>query len=253
MLYGLYVSAAGMQAQEYRLSVHANNLANANTTGFKRDLAMIQQRRNPVEEIGSLGAFRDGVRAKQGGGVLAHPTVMDLTQSTLQQTGSPFDAAIEGSGFFVVKGEGEKFLLTRDGRFVRNAQGVLASSVTGRPVLDAEMKEIPLDAGMPVEISSKGEVKQGGTAVAQLAVMNPHARDLVKLGGTMMAIRDGAALKPATVDTKIRQGFLEASGVDPMVEMVNLLEGQRAFEANARMISYQDQTLQQLNLIGRIA
>jgi flagellar basal-body rod protein FlgF len=79
------------------------------------------------------------------------------------------------------------------------------------------------------------------------------ARHIMKLGHDVMTVTGPDALVPASPDTRVLQGQLEASAVDPMVEMVNMLEGQRAFEANARMISYQDSTMAQLNMVGRVA
>lgn len=255
MLYGLYMSAGGLQMQEYRQSVLANNLANAQTVGFKRDLAMAQARLNPAAEIPELAGYRQGIRGQQGGGVWALPTGIDLSQGSLQKTDSDFDVAIDGAGFFMVQGANpSEEALTRDGRFLINDQGLLAMAATGRPVLGADGKPIKLERNQNIIISTRGEIEQNGTVVGQLAVMNvKNAGDLQKLGSNLLAVREGSSMQPATVATQIRQGYIEESGVDPMTEMVQMLEGQRAFEANAKMIQYQDQMLGMLNGVGKIA
>src|SRR4051794_8448516 len=124
MLYGLYLSASGLQAQEIRQSVITNNLANANTTGFKRDLATVLARPNPAYEDPTLSQYRHSLLGKQGGGVFVQGGGVDLTQSSLLQTGKPTDLALEGRGFFTLKGDKEgETALTRDGRFLIDSNG----------------------------------------------------------------------------------------------------------------------------------
>jgi flagellar basal body rod protein FlgG len=260
MLYGLYLSASGLQAQEKRQSVITNNLANANTTGFKRDLAVVQARANAAYEDPRMSQYRHGILGKQGGGVLVHGAGVDLTQSTLLRTGNPTDLALEGRGFFVLQGENDgQTALTRDGRFLVSSEGTLVSSTSGRPVLNSEGAAIKLDPALPVVVDATGRLTQSDAsgqdiASAQLKLTDvADARRVVKLGRNMMTVDDPKALQDISPSTIVRSGHLEQSGVDPVVEMVNMMEGQRIFDANAKMISYQDQTLQQLNTIGRIA
>jgi flagellar basal body rod protein FlgG len=263
MLYGLYLSASGLQAQELRQNVITNNLANANTTGFKRDLAVIQARANPAYEDPTMAQYRNSLLAKQGGGVIVQGAGVDLTQASLVRTGNPTDVALEGRGFFVVKGEGrgsdDQTALTRDGRFMINSQGTLVAATSGRPVLDTEGQAITLDPTLRTTIDATGEVSQSApnaapAVVAQLKLADvTDPRHVIKLGQNLMTVDDPKALRDISPSTTLRSGYLEQSGVDPVVEMVNMMEGQRVFDANAKMISLQDQTLQQLNTIGRIA
>jgi flagellar basal body rod protein FlgG len=198
--------------------------------------------------------YRRGVLGKQGGGVVVQGAGVDLTQATLLRTGNATDLALEGKGFFVVKGDQEgQPALTRDGRFLVNPQGNLVTANAGRPVLDAEGKEIKLDPALPVIVGANGRISQGDTNV-QLKLQDvTDPRRVVKLGGNLMTVDDPKDLKDISPNTIVRSGHLEQSGVDPIVEMVQMMEGQRIFDANAKMISYHDQTLQQLNTIGRIA
>jgi flagellar basal body rod protein FlgG len=260
MLYGLYLSASGLQAQELRQNVITNNLANANTAGFKRDLATIQARANPAYEDPTMAQYRNSLLAKQGGGVTVHGGGVDLTQASLVRTGNPTDVALEGRGFFVLKGENEnQTALTRDGRFLIDNQGTLVSATSGRPVLSADGQPITLDPSLQTTINSSGEVSQAApnvapAVVAQLKLADvSDPRHVVKLGQNLMTVDDPKALQDVNPGTTVRSGYIEQSGVDPVIEMVNMMEGQRIFDANAKMISLQDQTLQQLNTIGRIA
>jgi len=255
MLYGLYLSAAGMQAQEYRQNVTANNLANAQTTGFKRDLAMVQSRLEATHEDPGMLQYRVPVLSQQGGGVLAMPTMMDMSQGMLLATHSPTDVALKGSGFFTLQGDktGEPFL-TRDGHFAIDSEGTLVASATSRAVLGADGNPIKLaNPSLPISIDDRGQLQQAGATVATLGLTDVKDPDaLKKIGGNLFSV-DAEAMTPADPATQVKQQFLESSGVDPVVEMTNMMQNQRAYEANAKMITYQDTTLQLINTVGRIA
>jgi flagellar basal-body rod protein FlgF len=253
MLYGLYLSTAGMQAEDYRQSVFTNNLANSRTPGFKRDLAAIMARQDAAYEDPQMAGFRVPVLSQQGGGVFAAPTRMDLSQGVLEPSSNKLDVALKGPGFFMVKGDGNQTMLTRDGRFLLNKDNQL-STQDGQQVLDDSGSPITLNPNASITILADGQITQDGTKVAELGLRNvadPLA--LQKIGSNLLAVRGGGTLEPVNADTAVKQGYTEASGVDPIVEMVNMMEGQRAFEANARMITFQDQTLQQINAMGRLA
>lgn len=254
MLYGLYISAAGLQSQEYRQNVTANNLANANTVGFKRDLAQAQARLNPARETSAFQSSDALLKQAPSGGVWSLPTGIDLSQSPLEQTNDPKDVALAGPGFFMIQGpSSEEKLLTRDGRFAINDTGHLTMASNGQQVLDIHENPIKLDPSKTFTISTHGEISQGAAPVAQLAVMNvANSGDLEKRGNSLLALKAGKSLQPTTVATQVLQGKIESSGVNPMIEMVSMLEGQRHFEANTKMIQYQDQTLQLLNSVGKV-
>jgi flagellar basal-body rod protein FlgF len=255
MLSGLYISAAGLQAQEVRQEVIANNLANAQTTGFKRDLVAMQARlQAPEEDVRMMKYLVPNLR-NQNGGVNAVGVGVDLRQAPVIETKNQTDVALQGAGFFTVKGdkEGEKNL-TRDGQFLINPDGALVTATGGRPVLSADGQPIVLNPQLPVTISRDGTISQGADGGVKLGMVNvKDQKDLVKLGGNLMTVSTPESLTDVPAETQVMQFHVEQSGVDPVVELVNMMEGQRAFEANAKMISYQDTTLSELNTIGKVA
>ncbi|HVS72420.1 MAG TPA: flagellar hook-basal body protein [Phycisphaerae bacterium] len=253
MLYGLYLSAAGLQAQEAKQAVISNNMANAETAGFKRDLAVMRSRLNEVHENGLMAAYRTPILEDEGGGVTIGSSV-DLSQGELKQTGNATDVALVGKGFFTVQGKdaGQK-LLTRDGRFLVNNDGNLVT-LDGRAVLGTDGNPVQIKGTGPITIDGTGTISQGGAVVAKLGLADVNdPRQLVKIGDNLLAADDPQALRDVPAKTVVRQGRIESSGVDPMAEMVNMMEGQRAFDANAKMISYQDTMLQEVNTIGKVA
>jgi flagellar basal-body rod protein FlgF len=254
-LYGLYLSAAGLQAQERKQEVITNNLANANVNGFKRDLAVVRARANATYEDPTMRQYRVPVLENQGGGVLLQGGGVDLSQAPLQKSSNPKDLALDGRGFFVLKGDADnKPILTRDGSFVINKDGFLVQGSSNRPVISTNGEPIALNSALPFTVDEAGKVSQGEAASVQLKLVDvTDPRHLVKLGENVMTVDDEKAIKPASPTTMVRQGSLELSGVNPMIEMVNMMAGQRVFDANAKLISLQDTTLQQLNTIGRLA
>ena len=258
MNYGLYVSAGGMRAQEARQAVVTNNLANSKTVGFKRDLAMIQARANAAYEDPRMRGYRMPPFSDQGGGVTLQSGGIDLTQGMLETSRSATDVALQGRGFFTVGGKGSEThggkLLTRDGRFLKAADGSLVTADGGRPVLDDAGQPIVLNPNLGVTIDENGVIRQGEGAGVKLGVVDvKDPRKIVKLGQNLLTTSEAADVVEAKSDTQVLQYHTEASSVDPTAEIVNIMEGMRAFEANARMISYTDQTMSQLNTVGRVA
>lgn len=254
MINGLYISAMGLQVQEYRQAVTANNLANAQTAGFKRAIANVQARANAAQEDPAMRRLGVASLQQLNGGVWAQPTSLDLRQGTLDTTRNPLDLALDGPGFFAVQAADGSKLLTRDGKFTLNVEGDLITANDGKKVLDADGTPIRLNPALQIEVNGAGEVRQDGSTVAILGVVNVENPQAIEpAGSNAMRLRDGASAKQIAGGTQVRQGCLEQSGVDAVNEMVSMIECQRAFEANARLISMQDQMLQQINSIGRIA
>jgi flagellar hook-basal body protein len=146
MLYGLYLSATGVMTNSYRQDVIANNLANAQTVGFKKDLTLFKERPTASEESPAHADWTDPLMDKMGGGTFAMPISVDTTQGELQHTGSNLDTAIDGDGYFAVDANGKQ-RLTRNGEFLIDRDGnlVLADG-RGEKVLDPSGKPIQLDS-----------------------------------------------------------------------------------------------------------
>jgi len=128
MLYGLYLSATGVITSAYRQDLIANNMANSETVGFKRDLATFQQRPAADQENPLSAQFGSSLLDKIGGGILASPTQIDTSQGTIEPDGNNMDAAIMGSGYFQVATADGQTRLTRDGRFKIDQSSRLALS-----------------------------------------------------------------------------------------------------------------------------
>jgi len=246
MPYGLYLSAEGAQAQSKRLEVLSNNLANVETPGFKRDLAILQAR-YAEETARGYDYHGSGSINDLGGGVTVAGTVSEFGSGALKQTGRPTDMAIEGEGFFVVRRDNQDYL-TRAGDFLLQSNGQLTTQ-EGDEVLSAEGEPVQIDPNLPWYVTSSGEIVQDGSGTA-LAVVRPQSLgDLVKVGDRLFsALADTSLVEDG--QRRVQSGFLEMSGVNPTQAMVELIETSRAFEANVNMMKFQDQTLG--NLVGRL-
>jgi flagellar basal-body rod protein FlgF len=255
MLYGLYLSAAGVMTNSYRQDVIANNLANSETVGFKKDLATFRQRATGTKEMPAEAGYSNPLLDRIGGGTLADPTLVDTSQGDSEETGNPLDAAIQGPGFFAVDDHGTE-RLTRNGQFMINRAGTLIQSGGANlPVLDIAGKPIQLDGTLAsqTEIERDGTIVQGNAPVARLGVVDvPNPTALRNEGATLFSYPDMTAVTAS--NSMVKGEFVEEANVDPATEMAALMDTQRQLEANANMIHYQDATLDKLvNTVGKIS
>lgn len=251
MLYGLYLSATGVITSSHKQDVVANNLANSESAGFKRDVATFQQRLTEAT-VRRRPNLSNPLLEKLGGGIFASPTLMDHRQGDLDSTGNPLDVAIEGDGYFAVRHQGES-RLTRNGQFAVDRKGrLILSNGEGQPVLDPAGRPIQLAPGLPTAIAPDGTITQGGQPAGRIGVFDvPDRRQLFKQGGTLLAHPGQSLVAGAGV---LRSEHVERANVDPATELAALMETQRQLEANANMIRYQDQTLGRLvNEVGKIS
>jgi flagellar basal-body rod protein FlgF len=255
MIYGLYLSATGVVTNAYRQDVIANNLANSETVGFKRDLAMFRQRLPADQEDSSTTpGLSNALLDKIGGGTFAEPTLVDRSDGALRPTDNPADVAITGPGFFTVAGKDNKTFLTRDGRFRLNTAGKLTlMNDQSDPVLDAKGQPIQLDPTSPFSIDSVGNIHQNNQIAGQLGVVDVGQDvHLSKAGDSLLSVPDGTSLTP--INPRLQDSSVEESNVDPATELAQLMDTQRALEANANMIHYQDTTLGELiNTVGKVS
>jgi flagellar basal-body rod protein FlgF len=249
MLYGLYLSAQGAQAQATRLDVLSNNLANAGTTGFKRDLAIFQSNRPYDIENGGF-SNAPGNQSALTGGVTPAKVVTDYSEGPLVHTGGALDVALTGPGFFQVS-DGKQQFLTRKGQFTLSSTGELMLQGSGMHVLSNAGNTINVPAeSARVEIGSDGTLSSVGadgtrTQLARLSTVRPNSdQQLEKVGGSLF--RTDSSVSPTTSDSKLQQGFIEQSGVTPVSEMIDMVQASRMVEANVNMIKYQDDALDRL-------
>ena len=281
MVRGLYTGASGMIAQMKRIDVLSNNLANVNTVSYKKDTTiaksfpeMLIRRINDdgVRElpIGSYDLMP--VMGKMGTGVEINEVYTRHTQGSFKQTENPFDIALEGEGFFCVETEdGERY--TRNGSFLVDRDGWLVTK-HGHRVLgengpvqlkknnfmvdeDGNVYENLEYAEDPLRLVSMEENEWNETVLAdRLKIVEfPKLRYIKKEGDSLYRETEysGEAFVKETERPKVRQGFLEQSNVNPVTEMVNLIEVHRSYEANQRMIQSHDTALgKAVNEVGRV-
>ena len=238
--YGIYISAEGANAQSRRLDVIANNMANAETVGFKQDVPTFMSRYSEAIQQG-LASRNDQSINDIGGGVKVIAVTTDFSPGTYEPTSNPLDFAITGNGFFNIRGDDGKTLLTRAGNLMLNAQGHLVTESQQQPVLDQQGDPIVLSAQLPWTISQEGFITQDGRVKA-LGISQPKSYDeLVKVGNNMF--RPLGKVEPVPLaERSIRQGYLERSASDSVRQMMAMIESTRAFEANSRMIQAHDTT-----------
>ena len=263
----LYTAATGMEAMQTKLDVIANNLANMNTTAFKRDRANFEDllyRDKVYPGIQDSQQIPTPVGVEIGLGTRVQSTQKDYGQGTIEQTGRELDIAIEGPGFLAVTDPlTSSQVYTRAGNLDINANGqlVIGSAQTGR-LLDPPISIPP--GSLAVVISPNGQVQVrapgGGAALTQVgelsmaSFINPDG--LLKVGENLYHATDASGqpqLGPAGQNGLgiFRQGSLEKSNVEPVREMIDLITTQRGFELNSQAIQAGDQILQQIANLRR--
>ena len=242
MNYGLWMSAAGLSTEVHRQDIIANNVANAETAGFKADTAFTIERPAPAQSLG-LATPSAEMLTRLGGGVLANDTMTDYAQGAMVD-GGPLDLAIDGDGFFMVR-DGDSTAYTRDGRFKRDRDGFLVD-IDGRPVLGDRQRPIRLGEG-EVRIATDGtvSVKADGSLeeVGRIGVAAPPRDALRKSGDNLFQVADGARVDVMR-DPRVAQGTYETSNVDPIQSMSELIQSSRSVQAAARFIDFHDRMME---------
>ncbi len=243
MLYGTYLSAAGMALNQTQQDVLANNLANVDTAGFKRDLAVFQERLQAAKQGGNSAFLPQNLKQATGGAFISSVQT-DFTTGALEQTNHNLDLAINGPGFLMVQ-DGDKVRYTRDGRLVV-ADGKLVTEVGGKPVLDDRGREIDIPdvASRDIRINTEGIISAKNQPLGNLGLVNfDHPENIKKIGANLF---DAAGEEPLPVDTPVVPGAVETSTVSPTTEMVEMIKISRNYQLNGNMIALQDQTLGRL-------
>lgn len=238
MYYGLYLSAAGATAQGQKVEVLSNNLANVDTVGFKRELSLLEARDSEAIERGMASR---GSRSLNdiGGGTGLNQTVTDFQVGNFRSTGIETDMALETANSFFVVQHGDQKLLTRAGNFKRSGDGVLQTP-EGDAVLSSDNSPITIEANLPWELLPGGIISQAGNAQELAIVKADKLSSLSKTGQNYFSAPEKSLSPVSAEDRRVRRGFEEKSGVNPIQEMVDLIAAQRAFETNTRMIQNHD-------------
>jgi flagellar basal-body rod protein FlgG len=260
MLRALYSAATGMEAQQMNLDVISNNLANVNTTGFKKseiefeDL-MYQTTKAPGADQGGGNQLPTGIQIGHGSQVVATSRV--FTTGELTQTGEQLDMAINGDGFFQVQQPDGTLAYTRAGSLKTDSSGRITTS-DGLPVLGGFE---PVPAGTTnITISTDGQVTyttaSGNTTFqVQLArFINPNGLSSVGQNLYTETPASGTAELGNPGENgfgQLEQGSLEMSNVQVVQEMVNLIMAQRAYEVNSKAVQAADEMLQTSNNLKR--
>jgi flagellar basal-body rod protein FlgG len=252
MIRALYTSASGMQSQQVNLDVISNNLANVNTTGFKKNKIefqdlLYQTERAAGAEQGNNTQLATGVEVGHGSRVAGTGRI--FTAGDLSKTGEKLDVAINGDGFFEVQLPDGTPAYTRDGAFKLNSAGEFVTSgglkYQGFGAVPAGTTEISISPGGTVTMTGAGGNSTFDIQLTRFA--NPSG--LKSLGGNLFtATGASGAAEIGTPNSNgfgsVEQGYLELSNVKVVEEMVNMIVAQRAYEVNSKSVKAADEMLQ---------
>jgi flagellar basal-body rod protein FlgF len=256
---GMYTAASGALVAQSAVDTIANNLANVNTTGFKRQvlIAQAQPRRDlyrfqtdPSAKAGAPGVPAQVAIGALGNGAQVYDTPADYAQGTIAATGNDLDVALSGPGFFAIRGGNGALRYTRDGEFVRDQNGYLTAQ-NGDRVLGQNGAPIVLPQSGKVGIAADGTISVDGQRYDKLDVVEFADTANLRPEGSNRFVDAGAGARAAT-GTSTLQGSLEKSNADVVRSMVDLISMQRWFDANQKSIQTQDDAVAQaVQTVGR--
>lgn len=267
-LKGVYTALSGAIAQSHKMDTIANNIANVNTPGYKRDELTFQEyltaneKEQSAMNVPRIPASIESFYDMQGGDksyVDLKGTFTDHSQGSLRHTGNRFDVAIEGKGFFeVMTPQGVR--LTRAGNFTLDGNGRLVTK-EGHPVLraggageDPAARVFTLTDSSAIHISDRGEISQGDEQLGQLSLVEVADVDSIqKIGNAMYGFKPNMAAEVTAVERpSVKPGFLEMSNVNIVKEMTDMITTNRVFETTQRAISTYDQMADKVvNTVGK--
>lgn len=263
MVRALYSAASGMNAQQMNIDNIANNLANANTTGFKARRAQFQDLLyqsivQPGAAAGAQSVVPSGLQLGLGTKPVANEVI--LQQGSIQTTGNPLDVVIQGSGFFQIQQANGQLAYTRSGQFQLDKNGNIVTSngdmLMPQISVPAEAQSTTIAQDGTVSFTLPGQVAAQIGGQIQLANF-PNPAGLNSIGSNLLTATDASG--SATVGTPggqeglgtLLQGAIEQSNVSVVEEFINMIVSQRAYEANSKVVQAADQMLQQVNNISR--
>lgn len=255
MVRGLYTAWTGMQNEQKRLDVIANNIANAATTGYKQEGVTSQSFDDVLGiKVRDYSAKTDEVIGTMSLGVKIGEVYTNHTQGSLRSTGNTFDLALDGAGFFTVRVTDtngvDHIRYTRAGNYTITRDGYVTDADGNRLQSEAGDLIVPTDA--TIVFDTDGAVYANGELIDQLTLTDFEDYNyLKKYADTMYEPVEGATEKEAVA--AVRQGFLEQSNVNVVQEMTQMIAITRAYEANQKVIQTMDGTLDQaVNSVGRV-
>jgi flagellar basal-body rod protein FlgG len=245
MLEGLNSAAAGMAAQQQRIDAVSNDLANANTTGYKR--VRVGFRDLVYDQAGRASAQA----ARTGAGAAAVDAGRAFSQGVLQRTEQPWDVAIQGDGFIRVKLSDGRQALTRDGSLHLDGDGRLATS-SGALVQPPLTVPAGTDANA-ITIAGDGTVSAEGRRIGRIELVSVRSPQGLQAAGdnAFVPTPESGAVRAAPASTTLVQGALESSNTDVADAMVAMIESQRAFQLTSKAIQTQDQMWEIANGVKR--
>ncbi len=235
MIKGIYEAGRSLDGKMKSMEIIANNLANVNTTGFKRGI--------PFSEV--INQYGD-VQVK---------SVTDYQQGNSIETKNPLDLYLNGNGLFAVQ-TAHGVELTRSGKFTISDDGYLADE-HGNHVLGRN-GEINLDEKMfgnkqSITIAKDGEIKIGDTPIDKLLITRlDKSRDIEKVDGSHLVYKDGPIEELPDDEYEIQQGYLEESNSNPITELEAMIKISNDYQTNQKMVQFLDQSLGDANEIGKV-
>jgi flagellar basal-body rod protein FlgF len=230
----IYTSLSRQSGLMRELSVIANNIANSDTTGYKRESTVFSEYIKSAAQTGSADAPQRSISMGRLGAHVSH-----FESGAIRQTGGSLDVALDGEGFFTVETpQGER--LTRAGHFITDAEGTLVMP-NGYPVLDdgGGQIQIPLEVNL-LAIGGDGTISADGVEIARLGVVTSDATLLTREGQNLWIA--GAGTEPLETP-KIIQGFLEGSNVQPVNEIARMIEVQRHYDAGQKLLDQENERI----------
>jgi len=235
MYKGIYIALSGAVLKRRNMDLFAQNIANVNTPGYKKERISFKDYIVPADNKTGLA---------EDGRVMADlsKSVIDFSSGTILRTGNPLDLAINGEGFFAL--EGGRY--TRNGNFMISSDGYLTTKDGVKVLGDGGPIAVQ---GSSIDVSTSGEVIVDETPVGKVKIVDfPDSGSLKKLSGGMFATEETGE----TVNSQVNQGFLEQSNVNAIQEMVQMLAATREFESYQKLIhSFDEASSKAINELGK--
>jgi flagellar basal-body rod protein FlgG len=267
MMRALYTAGSGMVAQQFNVDVISNNLANVNTTSYKKQRAEFKDLLyENLDRAYMLNNSGKPVNLEVGHGTTVAATVKDFSIGNFEKTDNPLDVAINGEAFFSATGPTGDTVYTRDGSFKVSVTdtGKKLTTSDGSPVLDTNGQEIPLDTAevSKLNIASNGALSYTDNTGATVDLGQSiglfkfsNVQGLQSLGQNFYTKTSASGDPVADTDfgtqSTLQQNFLESSNVQVVEEMVKMIVAQRAYDTNSKAIQSVDEMLQTANALKR--